>query len=99
VDQTDRLFAAQAPRLLAARRAVRRRARRISIGVAADEKWNPPPLTPETPLSIVWANAGESTAVGDMIDRASLTAPDKPPCFRPMWIRLRIKNPVQLTVR
>ena len=48
---------------------------RISIGVAADEKWNPPPLTPETPLSILWANAGESTAVGDVFDRASLAAP------------------------
>jgi hypothetical protein len=48
---------------------------RVSISVMADEGLNPPPLSPESPLAIVWENAGESTAVGAVIDRAAVTEP------------------------
>jgi hypothetical protein len=50
---------------------------RVSISMTADEGMNPPPLSPESPLSIVWENAGESTAVGTVIDRAAVTESGK----------------------
>ncbi|MCC6126788.1 MAG: carboxypeptidase regulatory-like domain-containing protein [Pirellulales bacterium] len=48
--------------------------KRVSIRVAADEALNPPPLSPENPLPIVWADAGEAANSEAKITQAGQSA-------------------------
>ena len=47
---------------------------RISIRVTLSETQNPPPLSPENPIDVVWANVGDLPADVTVKDRAAITA-------------------------